>query len=257
MPIPVTAASDGVFVLELTLPRGNAINNRFIEQMHEALDRAHADEVRALVLTGTGRTFSGGLDLVEIYEYDRIDLARFVDAFDDLFTRMLAFPKPVVAAITGHAIAGGCILAMTADVRIMAPGPSSIGLTEAAIGLPFPAGALEIARFAVPPWAWTEWLLEGRRFSPEEARRDGVVHVLSGEGGALGEAVSRATRLAAPKAAAVQAIKTALREPVLARIAALKVESRARFVDAWFSPETRARIGAVRDALLRKREASS
>lgn len=257
MPITMTAASEGVFVMEMMLSRGNAINDRFIEEMHRALDVAGADDVRAIVLTASGRTFSGGLDLVEIYEYDRIELARFVDAFDDLFERVFALSKPLLAAVSGHAIAGGCVLAMAADARILAPGPYAIGLTEAALGLPLPAAALEIARSAVPRGVVTEWLLEGRRFSPEEARRDGVAHVLTGEGGALSDAVERATRLAIAAPRAVQAIKKDLRAPARRRIEEAKVESRARFVEEWCSPDTRARISAVRDALVRKREAAS
>ncbi len=252
MPITMSAAGDGVWVVELAFPRGNAINDAFIEAVDAALDKARADGARAIVLTAPGRTFCSGLDLVEIYEYDRMVMARFVDAFDDFFARVFAFEVPIVAAIGGHAIAGGCVLAMAADYRIMASGARSIGLTEAALGVPLPAAVLEIARLAVPPQAWAEWLLEGRRFSPEEALRDGVVHRLCGETDVVAEAVAKAASLAKAAQGAVRAIKAGLRGPSLRRIAEARAETRAAFVDHIFSAEARARVGAVRAALMKK-----
>lgn len=252
MPVSITAAGDGVAVLELGFPRGNAITYAFIEGVDEALAKAREGGARAVVLTGTGRTFSAGLDLVAVYEYDRIEMARFVDAFDEFFGRVFAFELPVVAAISGHAIAGGCVLAMAADYRIMASGARSIGLTEAALGLPLPAVVLEIARLAVPPPAWCEWMIEGRRFSPEEALRDGVVHKVCAEEDLKAEAIAKAASLARAAPAAARSIKAALRADSIRRIAERKAESRATFVDQVFGPEARARVGAVREGLLKK-----
>jgi enoyl-CoA hydratase len=252
MPISMSAAGDGVFVIELACPRGNAINNAFMEAALAALERARSEGARAIVLTAPGRTFCSGLDLVEFYEFDAIAMAAFVDAFDDFFARVFAFEVPIVAAVGGHAIAGGCVLAMAADYRIMASGGRSIGLTEAAIGLPLPAAVLEIARLAVPPPAWPEWLLEGRRFSAEEALRDGVIHRVCAETDVAAEAVAKAASLAKAAPGAVRAIKAALRGPALARIAATKVETRAMFVEHALGPEARARIGALRAGLMKK-----
>lgn len=253
--MPVSLTKEGaVLVVALELPRGNAINWEFIRLLGEALDGAVASgEVRVLVITGQGRVFSTGLDLVDVYGFDRAEMARFVDAFDDLFVRIFAFPKPVLAAINGHAIAGGAILAMAADFRVMAPGPFQIGITEVKLGIPFPAGAFEVARHAVPLAALAEWFLEGRRFSPEEAQKDGVVHRLAGEGGALQDVIEKAKLLAAPPPEAVRAVKEALRAPVLRRIEETKIESRARFLDQWFSPAARSSVAAVRDELLRRK----
>ena len=253
MPISMSAAGDGVFVIELAFPRGNAINEAFIEAVDAALEKARAEGARAIVLTAPGRTFCSGLDLVQIYEYDKIAMVRFVDAFDDFFARLFAFEVPIVAAIGGHAIAGGCVLAMTADYRIMASGGRSIGLTEAALGLPLPAAVMEIARIAVPPPAWAEWLLEGRRFSAEAAQRDGVVHRVCAETDVVAEAVSKAAGLAKADPGAAQAIKVALRAPSLRRIAETKAETRGTFVERWFGADARARVGAVYAGLVKKK----
>lgn len=253
MPISMSAAGDGVFVIDLAFPGGNAINEAFIEAVDAALEKGRSDGARAIVLTAPGRTFCSGLDLVRIHEYDRIAMARFVDEFDDFFARLFAFEVPVVAAVAGHAIAGGCVLAMAADYRIMASGGRLMGLTEAALGLPLPAAVMEIARLAVPAPAWAPWLLEGRRFSAEEAHRDGVVHRVCAETDVVAEAVAKAAGLAKAAPGAAQAIKAALRAPALRRIAETKEESRRIFIEHWFGAEARARVGAVYAGLVKKR----
>lgn len=253
MPISMSAAGDGVFVIELAFPRGNAINEAFIEAVDAALEKGRSEGARSIVLTAPGKTFCAGLDLVQVYEYDRVAMARFVEAFDDFFARLFAFEVPVVAAIGGHAIAGGCVLALTADYRIMASGGATIGLTEAALGLSLPAAVMEIARNTVPAPAWAEWLLEGRRFSAEEALRDGVVQRVCAETDVVAEAVAKAAGLAKAAPDAAQAIKAALRAPALRRIKETKDETRGMFVERMFGAEARARVGAVYAGLTKKK----
>lgn len=253
MPISRTRI-DAVAVLALDLGRGNAINHPFIDALNAALDELEQDgDVRALVLTGAGRAFSAGLDLVETYAYDLPALGRYVDAFDALFVRVAAFPWPVVAAVNGHAIAGGCILALAADFRIMADGPFLIGLNEVALGIPFPAGAFEVARRGVPAQAQAEAFLEGRLYRPAEARDAGLVHRLLPPGtDLLAAALEHARRLAAGSPEALRATKADLLAPLLSAVDATRAARRARLLEAWYWPETRARIGRVRDDLTRK-----
>src|SRR5262245_37161618 len=133
MPVARTRA-DTVTILSLELGRGNAIDLTFIDALDSALDAAEQSDGRALVITGQGRTFCAGLDLVQAFTFDRTAMERYVDAFDGLFCRVAAFPWPVVAAVNGNAIAGGCILALAADHRVMQPGPHLIGLNEVLLG---------------------------------------------------------------------------------------------------------------------------
>lgn len=254
MPIATRTTTDGVSVIAIELAQGNAIGPEFIELFNAALDTAEGSDAGACVITGQGQVFCAGLDLVTIYDYGRAEMGAFCDAFDAMFERAFAFPKPVVAAVNGHAIAGGCILAMATDYRIMDAGFFTIGITEVQVGLSFPAAAFEIARHALSPAGYAEWFLEGRRGTPEEARRDGVVQRIAGERGALAEAVEKASVLARGAPSAMRAVKADLRAPALARIAATRAEARARFLDHWFSPSARERVGHIRDELLKKRE---
>ena len=248
MPI-VRTLDDGVAVLSLELGRGNAIDHAFIDALGAALDETARDGARAVVLTGRGKVFCGGLDLLTIHAYDRAELERFVDAFEGMFTRVLSFPRPVVAAVNGHALAGGCILAMAADYRIMAPGAFQIGVNEVMLGIPFPAAAFEVTRRATPKAAASVVMMQGRRFSPEEAVGAGIVHRLAGERGVVADAVEEAKRFAAGGLDAVADTKADLIAPVLARIEATRAAKRERFLTRWFAEDAQARIAALRAQL--------
>jgi enoyl-CoA hydratase len=238
---------DGVAVLALDLGRGNAIDHPFIEALSAALDAALTEGARSVVLTGRGKVFCGGLDLKTLAAYDHAEMARFVDAFDDCFRKVLAFPRPVVAAINGHALAGGAILAFACDHRVAQPGPFQIGLNEVELGISFPAGAFEIARRSVPERSIGAVLLEGRRFSPEEALAAGLVHALADD--ALAAATAQAARFAAGGVEAVADVKADLVAPVLARIEATTAMRKERFLARWFAPEARRRIAALVERL--------
>jgi enoyl-CoA hydratase len=252
--MPITRTQDGlVDVLDLAMPGGNAIGHDFIVALGRALDEAEASPARSLVLTARGNVFSVGLDVVAAYEYDRAAMGAYVDAFEGLFQRVFTFPKPTVAAVNGHAIAGGCILAMACDLRFMQDGPGAIGVNEVAIGIPFPSAALEIARQALPPKAWVEAILEARRFTPREALALGLLHGIAEDAAVLAVALERARRFDDLPPRALARTKAELRAPVIAAIAARRGERRERFLDAWLGLEARSRIGAVRDALLARK----
>ena len=251
--MPIHAREEGpVTILQLDLGRGNALIHGSIRAIEGALDAVERSPARAVVLTGTGRTFSVGLDLLALEGLDRQALGDFVDAFEGLFRRVFAFPLPIVAAIDGHAIAGGCILAMACDHRVISPGSHRIGVTEVALGIPFPAAAFEITRQATPRAARAQVLLEGRRFTPEEAVALGLVHRLAGERGPVCEAQEVAAAFSKGSREAVADTKADLCAPVLRRIDSSAAVRKERFLDRWFSAEAQARIEAVR-AELRKR----
>jgi enoyl-CoA hydratase len=200
------------------------------------------------VLTGYDRFFSTGLDLVSLYELDPASLDAFVRDFDRVMLEVFGFPRPVVAAVNGHAVAGGCILALACDARVAAAGPLQIGLNEVRLGLPFPASALEIARHALLPASLAEVLGGGALYPPAEARARGLVDAVA-TGDVLAEARALAARLAESPASAFAAIKAALRGPAVERAGATLDGLREAFVEAWFAPPARERIGAARDRL--------
>ena len=252
MPITVTHEND-LALVRLAMPRGNAISRAFLTELDLALDAVLASPARAVVIGAEGKVFSTGLDLVEAYELDREGMALYVRDFERAFARVFSLPRPVVAAVNGHAIAGGCILACGADWRVMAPGPFLVGVTEAQVGIPFPVGAMEIVRHTVIPAAWTETFLEGKRWGVDDALRIGMVQKLAGEAGVWAEAIAKATDLARIDPAVAAATKADLKRATMATIAAETEATQARFVEAWFAPAARATIGKIRDELLKKK----
>ena len=107
---------DGIATLTLARGKVNAINGPLVDQMREQLKSLkHDPEVKAIILTGAGKFFSFGFDVPEFLSFDKAQFARFLIGFTDLYTYLFTYPKPVVAALNGHTIAGGCMLALACD----------------------------------------------------------------------------------------------------------------------------------------------
>ena len=221
----------------------NALDGALVAELNARLDEAEASG-RPLVLTGTGRFFSAGLDLAGLPE-DRPSMGAFLDAFDELLRRLFWFPCPTVAAVNGHAVAGGAILAAGCDVRIGAEGEYRIGVSEVQLGVVFPAVAFEILRAAVPLTHTAAVLLRGRLTGPSEAVPNGFLHELAPADELTSRAAARATELGALPREAYVHTKRELRREFLERARKRRPETRERFLDTWFSEESRARRAEI------------
>lgn len=154
------------------------------------------DPAGAVVLTGTGRAFSAGADLRRLVAEGEPYVERFVPALDDMFRAVFELGKPVVAAVNGHAIAGGCVLAACADVTVAAEGRGRLGVPELLVGVPFPRVAMEVVRFAVGDVAARRLMLGAQTYPVVEATALGLVDAVVAPDALLGEAVSRAHAMA-------------------------------------------------------------
>lgn len=222
--------------------KANAMNDAFLTELDATLAGLEKDKPGAVVLAGRTGMFSAGLDLVGLPRKSRAEMTAFLDRFKRVFARFYTFPRPVVAAVSGHAIAGGCILALCADVRIGAKGRFKLGVNEVRLNIPFPRGTTEVITDAVPARYVPEVLLEGRLFSPDEAVERGLLHEAVDPERLLPHALDRAETLAhAPDACAV--IKDALRHETVAKFVAKGGDE--AFLDAWFKPETQATLQAA------------
>jgi enoyl-CoA hydratase len=228
--------------VHLECGKANALNPRALDALAAALEQVDRGDAGGVVLTGYDRFFSAGLDLVGLYPLDRAAMEAFVARFDRVMLDVFAFPRPVVAAINGHAVAGGCILALACDARLMAAGPGRIGLNEIRLGLPFPAAALEIARRAIPAASLDTALYGGQLYTPDEALERGLVDGLAAADVVV-EARSFCERLAELPAAAFRTIKASLQAPALGQAEAARDDLRRAFVDAWFSADGRRLVG--------------
>ena len=181
---------DGVRVLALAHGKASALDLELLHGLARELDeeRAHPEP---LVLTGTGSIFCAGVDLVRIVDGGAAYVREFLPALDRAFRTLFLLEKPVVAAINGHAIAGGCVLACAADERLMAEGKGRVGVPELKVGVPFPPLALEIVRRVAPARHADDILLGGGLFTPPEALERGLVRELVPPAELVDRAVAR------------------------------------------------------------------
>ena len=139
------------------------------------MEAAADASVKAVILTGSGSSFSAGVDLFRLIKDGPEYATRFLRVLDDFLRAMLTFPKPVIAAINGHAVAGGCVIAATCDHRIMTEGPGRIGIPELAVGVPFPALPLQIMVARVTDGPLRDLVFSGRTVQIDEARAMGLI----------------------------------------------------------------------------------
>ncbi len=232
---------DGVSIVRLDRPPVNALD---LELLNDAVATIGGLE-GPMVITGSGRCFSAGVDLRAVADGGREYTDRFLDAMPAAFLAVFDYPGPVVAAINGHAIAGGCVVAMAADVRYMSGG--LIGLTEVAVGVPFPVAALEICRFAMGT-SVSGAMLRAENIDAQTALERGWIDDVVPPDDLLSSAVATARALGQHSPFAYAATKEQLHRPARDAIDA-RPEIDANVRAGWLSDETFARIETFLDRL--------
>ncbi len=227
----------GIRILSLARGKANAISTDFAHALHNAALAAQEDaSVRGVVLTSTNpKIFSAGFDLRKLAHASDEDFARFVRVFDALFFDLFLLGKPLVVALTGHAVAGGALLASAADFRIAAEGPGKIGLPEVTLGIHVPRHYLEMMRTTVGEQALTRWALLGETMPFAEAHELGAIDRIVPAGGLVEEAVAFAARLGGASSEVYAAIKRDLRGAAYERALDIQPDARKAFVESWFS----------------------
>lgn len=237
---------DGVTVVRLRHGKVNALDLELVRAVTAAV--RDVEPGRALVITGAGSAFSAGVDLRRLAgggpEYAR----EFLPALSEMFLAIFEHPGPALAAVNGHAIAGGCVMAAACDVRVMAAG--TIGLTEVSAGVPLPPAALEIMRHAAGP-ALGELVLTATPLDAAAARSAGLIHAVEAPEALLDSVIARARAMLRLPAEVFAFTKRQLQRPARERIAAAGADADA--VQAmWESLSTREAVTAYLDALGRR-----
>lgn len=242
-----TERREAADVLWLDRPPVNAADLDSLTALADEVDRLVDGSDRPLVLTGRGPAFSAGADLYRVLDGDHAYAAEFVEGLVRAFTALFSFPRPLVGAVNGHAIAGGAILACCCDHVVSAGGRVKIGVTELAVGVPYPLAALEVVRHAVAPERFEEVVFGARTYPPEEARAIGFVDEVVPAAEVLDRALGVAATLGRVPAGTYALIKTAVRRPALERIAAHGPAHDAAATKGWQSDEVRAAIRSFLD----------
>jgi len=223
---------DGVRVARMQFGRANVINREMLDELAAALTEG---DPQPTVITGEGNIFSAGLDLVALDALDRDAFEDFVTLFSRTMIQVLTTPYPLVAAVNGHAVAGGCVLALACDYRVGTEGEFKIGMNELSHGLSLPAVASEIPRGALAPQTYRTVVLSGVLMTPETARQVGILDMMAAD---AETAVEQACALASEQGkslAAFAGVKAAVIAPVVSAIKELREPLDRRFVDIWFS----------------------
>ncbi|MBB4682944.1 enoyl-CoA hydratase/isomerase family protein [Amycolatopsis jiangsuensis] len=207
-----------------------------------ALEEADAAGARALVLTGTGDTFSPGIDATRLAEGGARYVEEFLPALSDALLAVFGFPHPVVAAVNGHATGSGLVLAAACDHRVAADGAGRMGVPQLLAGAPFPLAALEILRCAYGTGPLPALAYSGAGLTVEDALARGLVDEVVPAGELPARAGEMAVRLAGVPAEAFAHTKAQLRQPYHERIAENRVADDAQVQRLWSAESTLAAV---------------
>jgi 3,2-trans-enoyl-CoA isomerase len=237
-----------VHELRLNRPPVNALSPDLLQFLADEVHRSVKQGARALVLSGRDGMFSAGLDIPLLVELDRNELERALVAFFNAIEALASSDVPVAAAITGHSPAGGAVLSLCCDWRVMAEGEFTIGLSEVRIGIPVPRIVADLATRAVGPRVGESLCVSGRLMSPSEALEVGFVDELAPVGKVVAAARRWCEHIIEPPARALSDTRSMLRRDLVESIRSHREGDIECLVDLWFQPELQ---GAMRDLVAR------
>lgn len=239
----------GIRTIRMAHGKASAMDIEFCAALATAF--REAANARAVVLTGTGRIFSAGVDLPRLLGEGDDYTARFLRVLDECFLALFTLERPAVAAINGHAIAGGCILACACDTRLMVDQGATIGVPELAAGVPFPPLPLEIMRHVVGTMGAQRLALGCENLPPAEAVKSGLADRLLPADKLEQAATEEARRLAAMPPGSFALVKRNLRAETLQRLATLQAHNH-EVARHWQTDEVRTAIRAFVERTLNK-----
>jgi enoyl-CoA hydratase len=243
--------SGDVAVVRMARGKANALDTTFCHDIVACLSEVEKSGHRAVVLTGQGPIFSAGVDLLRLAADGPGYLDEFIPALTEAFVAVFTCPLPVVAAVNGHAIAGGCILACACDRSVMNADHGRTGVTELLVGVPFPVAALEIVRFAVGTHRLQQVIYFGHTYRAAEAMELGLVDEVASESNVLPRALEVAHAFAALPPEPLSHTRRQIRAPALDRISQDRATDEA-VLGMWKSPAAQEAIQAYVRRVLRR-----
>jgi enoyl-CoA hydratase/carnithine racemase len=231
--------------LRLARPPVNALNPDLMAALHDAIASAVRDGCGGVVLSGMPGRFSGGLDVPELLRLGRADVRATWELFFALLKDIAYSEVPIAAALTGHSPAGGTVLAIFADYRVLAEGPYLIGLNEVQVGLPVPEVLYRALVHAVGARQAEILAVGGLLVGPAEALRVGLVDEVLPLAEVIPRAVAWATELTTRPPGAMATTRRLARRDLHEGFSTVNPEFFDVMVDRWFSPETQGVLQAL------------
>jgi 3,2-trans-enoyl-CoA isomerase len=231
--------NENIATIVLNRPKVNALNEAVVEELGECFQKLADDSnVKAVILTGEGSFFSFGLDVPEFLSYSKDSFIKFLTKFTDLYGYIFTFSKPVVAALNGHTIAGGCMIAIACDYRLMVSGKARISLNELTFGSTVFAGSVEMLRFLIGGRNAESALYTGAMYSAEEAKELGLIHDVVPKEDLRDSAQRIAEDFAKRDSRAFGSVKMLIRKQAGEEMKRRERDSIIEFADIWYSEGT-------------------
>lgn len=230
-------AKDGIAIVRIDRPPANALNPELLEDVIEAATELERSAPDAVVLVGREGFFSAGLDLNLVPTLDEAAQREMIMGVNRMVAAWYGFPRPVVAGVNGHAIAGGLVLALCADYRVGSQ-QGKLGLTETRVGVPYPANALAVVTAELSGPVARLLVMRANLVEPREAFALGVVDELTARDAVMSRALAIAAELGEMPSDAYATVKGQLRGPVLAEMRRVVESGSDPLAQGWLSAET-------------------
>ncbi|MEO6524234.1 MAG: enoyl-CoA hydratase/isomerase family protein [Mucilaginibacter sp.] len=231
---------DRLAVIALNRGKSNPMNAEMVKELHTLVHSIDNDDnIGGLIITGKENFFSAGLDLIELYDYNEEQIATFWKDFLALQATLVSFKKPMVAAISGHSPAGGCVLAICCDYRVMAQGKYIIGLNEIPVGIIVPDSIFHLYSFWLGERKAYQLLMEGKLLSVDDALTAGLIDEISNPESVISTAEKQIRKYMQFNAVTWSQSKLNLRKHLIAVANADQSANLEQMIKQWWAPETR------------------
>lgn len=241
---------DKVALLTLDRGKANALNAEMVTELTDMLGNIQNDaSIGGLIITGKDDFFCAGLDLIELYDYSENQIKDFWDNFLILIKTATSFSKPMIAAINGHSPAGGCVLALCCDYRLMSEGKYIIGLNEVPVGIIVPDSIFNLYAFWLGKALAYRLLLEGKLMGTDEALQHNLVNEVVKGGSILTLADRQIRKYLQFDWNTWQQSKLNLRYELIQQVSKDQSTTLELILKHWWSPSSRSIIKTIIDNL--------
>ncbi len=252
----IITKKEGYTIVQMNRGKVNAINREMVRELKEAFEILEADEaVKGVILSGQPHYFSAGLDLIELFQYDKDQIREFFSAFGALYLQLVQFKKPFISAITGHSPAGGTVLAVTSDNRFMADGEKYvIGLNEVAVNIQISQNLTEVYAFWMGDGLASRYILQGKLLSGTEAVSAGLVDKLVALESVVETAEKQMKRYLQADQEILVNTKAKIRKHLLDKLDLTAQNSLKEASELWWKPEIRAKMKGYVESFTSKKK---
>ena len=245
---------NGYAIVQLTRGKVNAINDQMVTEVRNTFQSLEDDDsIYGVILTGIPHYFSAGLDVIELYGYNEDQIRNFFINFGEMYNELLKFSKPFICAVTGFSPAGGTVIAITADYRIMAEGEKySIGLNEMAVNVQISQKLVDGYSFWLGEGTANQFILDGKLLNPDEALSCGLVNEVCPQEKLLSKAEKKMQHYLSADPDIFKNTKYKIRKKLIQAIGEGEGKELEQALQIWWKPEVRNKIKLLIEKITKK-----